>query len=197
MLVSCGGSGDCVTEKCSSGLHSYRVCVGATTTTTYEYSGSSCACDNASTTGCEGCATEVAAYCGDGDGGTSMTDDLGSTDTQDLSTPQSCSIVGSFSASTSTTASTLLSASSGGSFTLDIQSSSALIDIEGIFSVAGNAVSLTNTSSLPDSIEGCIGDTATYALAWDTSCTTVTFTRVSDTCTGRVADVNGSTLTRQ
>jgi hypothetical protein len=55
---------------------------------------------------------------------------------------------------------------------------------------------MTNTSASPSSVQGCIGEAATYSLVWSTDCNQMTFHKLTDTCVGRIGDADGNTLTR-
>ena len=111
-----------------------------------------------------------------------------------------CSIVGTFKNTLSSGAQvtmTVTGTAASGNFSLHIATAGGTVDIAGTDSVANGQVTITNTSSSPSSVQGCIGQVAVYGITWTTGCTAFTLAKVSDQCTGRVGDANGATLTRQ
>lgn len=110
----------------------------------------------------------------------------------------SCSFVGTFATVLPNGGTATLVNSSAGTFVLTIEiPNQPITTIDGNYALSGSQVTLTNTSASPSSVQGCIGQAAVYALTWNGSCSQVTFQKVSDACQGRMADANGSTLTRQ
>ena len=111
-----------------------------------------------------------------------------------------CSIVGTFKNTLSSGAQvtmTVTGTAASGNFTLHIATSTATLDFTGTDSVSGGQITITNTTSSPSSVQGCIGQVAVYGISWNAGCSAFTLNKVSDQCSGRAGDANGATLTRQ
>jgi len=111
-----------------------------------------------------------------------------------------CSIVGTFKNTLSSGAQvtmTVTGTAASGNFTLHIVTSTTTLDFTGTDSVSGGQVTITNTTSSPSSVQGCIGQVAVYGITWNAGCSQFTLSKISDQCTGRAGDANGATLTRQ
>jgi hypothetical protein len=194
-LAACGGGGgDCKTVACMTSANTYQLC-GAATDATYKFGGTSCSCLSDDTAGCTSCAAKLSSYCATpmgGDGGSSGDLATGPDMTVDNST---CSIVGTFKGmvtggNTATLTST--GTSTSGSFTFTVTPGTPTTYNTGNYEYSNDSITMTNASS--SSTPSCMGMAEVLAVTWANQCKTVTFTKTSDACAGRTADLSGDTL---
>ena len=191
LLGACGSINlQCGSHNCTTGGKTYQGCVSATGTVTYTYASSSCDCSSTNSAACNACLAAVDSYC---TGGLTTNGDAGTTD----SGTTACDFNGTFTSTTGTGGMAVLTTDANTNFTLVITTANGTINIQGHYSVSGTQVTMTNTASSPSSVQGCIGQAAVYGLTWTSDCSKVTFAKISDVCTGRIADANGTTLTRK